>query len=171
MTIELFELQQEDVENLTRLHIAAWNETYSSYMPSEVLKGNTFESRLKSWQETLDKKDPSLFVLLAKIDNELAGFVVASIDPRDKLGFDAELMAIYVLKKFHKQGIGKVLMSSAFEFCRTRGAKNIYLWVAAENMKALEFYSKFGGKKESLVKNDHGVRHVCFSWGLAHTKF
>lgn len=163
---EISEPKKSDLEALAKLHVAVFKETFSPYMPKEKLKKVTYQSRLKMWQDRLLKVDIWGFYRIVKVDGDIGGFVAASISPRDKLGFDSELVAIYIREKFHKMGIGKILMRAAFDFCRSKGAKNIYLWVAIKNVNAVDFYTKLGGKKERFTKVEQGLDHVCISWKL-----
>lgn len=171
INIQIIELCEDDLEELSRLHVAVWDTTYRSYMPSSVLEENNFESRFEMWKKALEKKDQNIFLRLVKVDGELAGFVAGTISPRDDLGFDAELMAINILVKFHGRGIGKHLMDIVFELCRNHGSKNIYLWVATQNENAVNFYKKYGGKLEKFTNQDNGVDHLCFSWSLSDRSF
>ncbi len=166
MHIEIIGLNEKDLECLAKLHVEVWNQTYASMMTPEMQKQNQYASRLQFWKKTLKDKDPKKIFRLAKFKGQIAGFIAAGLLPRDDLGFDAELYAINILEAYHKLGIGKKLMEAAFAFCRSHGAKNIYLWVAARNVNAVDFYTKLGGKRETFTKVNRGLDHICFSWNF-----
>jgi len=61
-------------------------------------------------------------------------------------GCEAELAAMYLLAEHHKMGIGRALFE---EFCvrvRSRGWKDMAVWVAAANLSRL-FYEHMGCEK------------------------
>ncbi len=57
---------------------------------------------------------------------------------------DIELKRIYVLSRFHGQGIGAALMGQALGAARARGAERVMLGVYAANDKARAFYARQG---------------------------
>lgn len=166
MNIEFTDFQESDVKELAKLHVLIWKQTYP-YLAEEVFERIDERKREQDWKEVLETKNPKLFIKLARVDGELAGFVAASLEPRDQdLPFDAELFSINIQENFQKLGIGKVFLKSAFEFCRNKGAKNIYLWYAHKNTNAEKFYEKLGGKRETYTKYCEDVLNFCMSWKL-----
>lgn len=58
------------------------------------------------------------------------------------------------------RGVGKALMDAAFAHPRFRGARNIYLDVWEENLRALGLYTKYGFRvvgRRDFVSNGRTV--------------
>ncbi len=55
-----------------------------------------------------------------------------------------EVERIYVRGKFHKRGLGKRLLTKAFEMAQERHKAKLWLGVWEHNDNALAFYQKMG---------------------------
>jgi ribosomal protein S18 acetylase RimI-like enzyme len=77
----------------------------------------------------------------------VAGFGACS-EQRDsdlkERGFDGEIGAIYVLRCFQEQWIGRSLMKELTIDLSGRGSRGIALWVLNENARARRFHEKCG---------------------------
>lgn len=97
----------------------------------------------KEWKEhILGTKNRNLWVLFH--DNEVVGFCIAQRES----GYN-ELEYIYILSDYQGKGFGKQLMKKALDWLGTK--KEIILFGAAYNIKAKEFYQKFG----FIVSSEH----------------
>ena len=61
-----------------------------------------------------------------------------------KLGFDAELSAIYLARDCQRSGIGTRLIAAVAGTLRSRGATGLLTWVIAANRPARTFYESLG---------------------------
>jgi ribosomal protein S18 acetylase RimI-like enzyme len=71
---------------------------------------------------------------------------------------DIELKRIYVLSKYHGQGIAAALLEEAVAHAKTIGAKRILLGTYKDNHRALAFYAKHGFKLIGTRKFNIGGR-------------
>ena len=55
-----------------------------------------------------------------------------------------EIVALYLLPQFQRQGIGKRLMQTGIDQLRQRGYSTIVLWVLKSNVQARQFYEHCG---------------------------
>jgi ribosomal protein S18 acetylase RimI-like enzyme len=81
------------------------------------------------------------------VDDELAGYAKLRNDRTyDKLKGkrSLEMERIYVLKKFQDQKIGKALMDESLSISKQGKYEVIWLGVNQENIKAIDFYKKYG---------------------------
>jgi ribosomal protein S18 acetylase RimI-like enzyme len=154
--IKIRPVKEKDIESISKLHVDVWNETYRGILPDEEIDQRTYSSSKKRWEQALSSPDPCTFSLLAEFDSEIAGFCVASSKPRDDIGYDSELRAINILKKFHRKGIGKFLFMESLNRLQSMGCKNMYLWVAEKNVNAIDFYKKLGCVILNNSKEDKG---------------
>jgi GNAT superfamily N-acetyltransferase len=91
---------------------------------------------------------------LLRFEKTRDGFWVASVDERivgsiaiDGVNQDnkgAHLRWFIVAPENQGQGIGKVLMEEAVEFCREKGFARVYLWTFAGLDAARHIYEKYG---------------------------
>lgn len=77
------------------------------------------------------------FVLLE--DNRVIGFLEYEV-----LFDDAEIFMIAVHPDFQGKGLGRMLMDFCVKDLQREGVRSVYLDVAVNNTRALEFYRKYG---------------------------
>jgi ribosomal protein S18 acetylase RimI-like enzyme len=85
-------------------------------------------------------------VLVARVDGRLAGAVMT--------GHDGHRGAVYYLgvdPAERRHGLGRALVASAEEWCRTRGVPKINLLVRKENLGVLSFYDAIGYRDTRTV--------------------
>lgn len=143
-----------DADALHELHCATWWEAYADLLPESVFAQR--EARGSGhWREMLS--DPAGdTVWLAHRDGTAVGFAhahaVGTQGPRPLC-----LQALYVRSSEYGLGTGANLLQLAV------GDAPCYLWVAAENPRALAFYRKHGfvvDPSEDAAKHWSGMRAV-----------
>jgi GNAT superfamily N-acetyltransferase len=71
--------------------------------------------------------------------------VLGPVDlPLETTVHDIELKRIYLLHRFHGEGVGRRLMHTALEAAIAAGARRLLLGVYDENHRALAFYARHG---------------------------
>ena len=119
----------------------------------DISKNDGWHPVAKWWLEKL--LSHNIIVLLAKINDLPVGFaVVSKWFKYDKYG--VELDMISVRKEYQGKGIGSLLMKNIFEVVKNLGKKFVYLFVSAENRKAIKFYTKFGFQICGLLTDRYG---------------
>ncbi|MES2004948.1 MAG: GNAT family N-acetyltransferase [Bacteroidota bacterium] len=127
-----------DIPKLASLHVITWADTYP-----EVKKPPTFEIREWQWKEQFNKNDNNWFCFV--IENEKTDLIGFSKGIKEKNGGD--LNKIYLLKKYHGQGLGKLLMQQTVRRFLSMGVK--IMWVVAEpNNPTCAFYENMGGVRK-----------------------
>lgn len=104
-------------------------------------------------------KDENNHFFFARNHDEIVGYLKLSSAKSDEVeGEVLEISRIYVRKESLGLGVGKDLMDFAVRFSRNLNKNIIYLGVWEHNVKAINFYKKFGFKKIGehpfLVGND-----------------
>jgi ribosomal protein S18 acetylase RimI-like enzyme len=158
----------DDADAIGALHVAAWRETYASLMPAAMLQGLSVESRTALWRRVL--ADPRSAVVVAEGAGALAGFCSCGPQRSAALaeqGYDGEITAIYVLRRFQERGVGSALMAAAAEALGRRSFKAAALWVLDRNEPARRFYERRGGllvgtRTEST--NGTVLTEVAYGW-------
>lgn len=124
----------EDAEQKGRVHYNSWIETYTGLMNDAFLNNMSAEKCI-----SFARKYPEN-TLVAIINNEIVGF--ASFGQCMDHGMEeyGEIIAIYVLKDYQKQGIGKMLMEACLK--KLDYYDKYSLWVLNTNVNAISFYKK-----------------------------
>lgn len=134
-------------EDFGRVIYTAWGETYKGLMPDSILEGRSLERWVQRTKENSENK----YIAFANGKAvEIVGFLPQARDfvTDNESG---EIMALYVLKEYQKQGIGKALMNKAL---KDISSDKVTLFVLKGNENALEFYKHMGFEltgKELLI--------------------
>ena len=82
---------------------------------------------------------------------EVLGY--SCFDIEEKTGkFDSELVSLYLKPSEIGRGIGTTLVKETAKELLSKGRKNMIVWCLSENVNAIKFYEKLGGKK--VVEKD-----------------
>lgn len=97
--------------------------------------------------ELLFCEKPYHFISVALIEKYIVGLVMFNITYHNicvngSTGIYIE--NLYVLPKYHNQGIGKELFSHVEKEAKTRNCSRIEWWVSRNNKSATNFYKKLG---------------------------
>lgn len=135
----------DDAEAVAAVHLAAWRETYPGIMPDDVLASLTVEDRLARRRQILAEPKPGQVNLVAGFGSEIGAFADAGSSRIADGPADAELYALYALKRFQGRGIGRALMSGIAAALLETGFSRLILDVAEKNARARAFYETLGG--------------------------
>lgn len=154
----------EDVPAIAKVHVDAWLETYRGIVPDTYLNRLSYKKRERLWEENIKKYNISV------IETEEDGvFGFATWEGGSSGGeYDSELSSLYILKKYHRQGAGRLLLSSTFRELKERGHRNLVVKVLSEN-PARYFYEKMGAEKvEEVSISIEGRRltETIYSWKI-----
>lgn len=136
-----------DASAIAQLRIDAWRATYRGMMPDAYLDAMSLSDSAAFWDRILASGSPRASVYVATDDaGRIVGFAAANRRDPPKLGFDAELSAIYLATDRKRQGIGQRLVAAVAAAQRERGATRMLTWVIAQNHAARAFYESLGGE-------------------------
>lgn len=131
----------DDAYGIEYVAAHSWKETYYDYMPHDYLDNRVanISNNIDKTRDYLAKKNN---YYVAEIDNKIVGIMNYSKEHIVNYG---HLDAIYVLKDYHKLGIGKELFKIALNGILELGLNRMYLECVHGN-PASGFYEKYGGK-------------------------
>lgn len=146
MDIQLKKCTVEDLGTLQEISIETFSETFKNQnspenMEAYLAKAFNFKQLEK---EILNGSSEFYFVYS---NQEIAGYLKVNTNDAqsEKMGDDSlEIERIYIRRKFHKQGLGKLLINKAIEMAATRNKEKIWLGVWEKNENAISFYEKMG---------------------------
>lgn len=133
-----------DADDLARIHVQAWRETYTGHLPEDEIAARTFAVRRTQWQNALAAGHSRIAILPG------AGFAQTGPQRDDALRtrFPQELYAIYMLDRAKGQGNGLALLRAV--------APNAPMsaLVLADNARAVAFYQR-NGAQIIETRDDH----------------
>lgn len=126
------------------MHISAWREAYHGLLPAAFLADLplAFRRRMRMWSALLGDGERPIFVAEAT-DHGVVGVAAASSSRDRELAGSGELTSIYLLRSYHRRGIGRALLGRAFAALRAGGCRSAYCWVIEHN-PSVAFYRRTG---------------------------
>ena len=100
-------------------------------------------------------KNPNSISLMAKIDEEIAGFIIGLIynTKSEKIG---HVLTLDVAKKYRRKGVAIKLMRKLEEKFRENDVKECFLEVRIDNEAAKRLYKKLGYREIACLKDYYG---------------
>jgi ribosomal protein S18 acetylase RimI-like enzyme len=142
--------QLKDAAPLAALAGQTFTDTFGHlYAPEDLAAFITDYQSVNTYTKLLG--DSSVGIWLADVDeHEAVGFVsagkcklpVKDMDPRS-----GEIRQLYVLNKFHGNGLGSRLLKMALAWLEERAYEPLYVGVWSENVGAQRLYERYGFKK------------------------
>jgi len=138
----------EDAEGKGYVHYQSWIETYTGLFPDEVMSRLSLEKSI----ENARKYPENTYVAI--LDDKIIGFS-CYLESRDEdLEDTGEIMAIYILKEYQGNGVGKKLMEVCYK--ELSQYSKLSLWVLGDNKKSVGFYERQGFIADGKAKMLHG---------------
>ena len=148
--VSLRRASQADIPEIARLHIAAWRETYTGWMPADVLANLDPAEWEMRWRTQLSDAatDPAHAVFLA-LDAAGAPAGLASCRRQTSqkllpLGYDGEIVSLYLLRRIQGQGMGRRLVGEMASHLLDHGCQACGFWVFRDSARARGFYESLG---------------------------
>jgi len=163
---------ENEIAILAVLHVEGWHCAYEGAVDQDFLDSLSVHEREIGWEKWL--ANPDINAAIAYVNDHPVGFVaygkIESIPPGQSAirpQYTCEILAIYILPDYWKQGIGQKLMSYACEQLKADRHDGMCLWVLDKNKNACAFYEKLGGQrigKHMIEIGPSKVKEVCYGW-------
>jgi len=145
-----------DVPALAQLHVTTFNETHA------VLTAPTYALRARQWGQAFAVGDGEWFCFVIEDqDGELIGFAkgipYASADQSD---FAGQLNKLYILRQYHRLGLGRRLLGHVARRFLRRGIASMLLFGDARN-PSNGFYEALGAERLFAANGDF---HGGYGW-------
>lgn len=138
------ELTPELISEKGYVHYTSWNETYKGLIDENYLSKRSLQKCIEFANILFGKEE----CFVALVNNEVVGFISFNNTSRSRSDY-AEILALYVLKKYQNLGIGTALLKKAIEHITIQ---NIHLFVLDNNIKAINFYKRHGFQFSGVEK-------------------
>jgi ribosomal protein S18 acetylase RimI-like enzyme len=164
----LREATLNDVLAIAQVHVNTWRTTYRGTIPDDYLAQLSYEKRERGWMEIFSSaKDTGNFTYVTEdASGQIVGFVNGGVERTGHLIYKGEINAIYILKTYQNQGIGRRLVMATANRLAQANIHSMLVWVLADN-SACKFYEALGGQKiEQKILEIAGVEldEVAYGW-------
>lgn len=157
MNCTIREMRSSDAPAVAALHVATFNETHTSGRND----GPTIELREHQWHEAFAKVDDTWFgVVIETEQGELIGFAKGTPHDGGVPGFQGELNKIYLLRRYHRQGLGRALVWHVAKRFLERGIMSMLLF-GDEKSPSNRFYEAMGAER---LYSPTGEFHGGYGW-------
>ena len=120
-----------DAEDIAKVHVDSWKTAYKGILPDEFLNRLSYEQRTMLWERnTLEQN----VYVAENAEGKVVGFSIGEKERTEMYdGYEGELNAIYILKAYQRQGIGKLLIQPVVEELLQKGITTMIVKVIEEN--------------------------------------
>ena len=156
--VAIREARREDIPALAHLHVATFEETHGR------LGAPAYELRERQWRAAFDG-DASWFCYVAEdARGDLVAFAKGTLHDGGVPGFAGELNKIYVLRRYHRQGIGRRLIAHVARRFLDQGVGSMLLFGDARS-PSNGFYERLGAER---LLSAEGEFHGGYGWRDLH---
>jgi GNAT superfamily N-acetyltransferase len=127
-----------DADEIARVHVQGWAETYSQLLPTQFYDADTIARREQMWTTLLTDISRLPRLRIARSSSRIVGLALAGPSTGTSSPRALELQILYVLRSHHGTGVGQALLDAVI------GIEPAQLWVAEENPRANAFYRRNG---------------------------
>ncbi|MCW8133284.1 MAG: GNAT family N-acetyltransferase [Planctomycetota bacterium] len=162
MAFLISEALAEDVAALPKLHVQTFNETHCDGRA----RGPSFELRERQWREAYAAADGAWFCFVVEDDAGHWSDSRKGTPHKGGVPGAGELNKIYVLRQFHRQGIGRLLVCHVAR--RFLSAASRRCCSSAMANPSNGFYEAFGAER---LYSPSGEFHGGYGWRDLHQLF
>lgn len=134
----------DNIDTLRQLSIETFTDTYAAFNTEDDMRLHL--SREFNREHLLNElQDKQNFYFIAMVDDEAAGYIKLRTEKQPEAlqnRSNIELERIYVSKKYHGTGLGKLLIQQCIDTAIENGCDVLWLGVWKQNEKAIQFYKK-----------------------------
>lgn len=154
--------QPGDISALAALHVATFKEAHGRH------GAPTYDLRETQWRTAFEHEADWFCYVAEAPDGQLIGFAKGTLHGGGVPGFQGELDKIYVLRTWHRHGIGRALVEHVARRFLAQGLTSMLLFGDARN-PSNGFYERLGAER---LFSPEGEFHGGYGWrdlgGLSH---
>lgn len=99
--------------------------------------------------------------LVAKMDHEIAGFIISRVENENDL-FYGHIITVNVAPNFRGKGVATRMLRETEAILKGKGISECHLEVREDNFVALKLYQDNGYEKVVRLENYYGDKHGLF---------
>ena len=152
MTIAYRSCGPEDAPAIDAIFRKSFCDTFAHLYRPEDLEAFLGKFTLEAWEREL--ADDRFAFRIAEADGNPVGYVKLGPPelPVERCEPAIALRQFYLLHEWRGAGVAHALMEWAMEEARVRGAREMYLTVFIENLRAKRFYERYGFQQVGSYK-------------------
>jgi ribosomal protein S18 acetylase RimI-like enzyme len=147
-SLVVFPAGPADAEELARVHVTSWRETYRGLLPDAFLARMSPVAHARRFARGLLRPGPNEVILAAADRWGLVGYAAGG-PSRTRMAGEAEVATLYVLRQAQGHGLGARLMADAARALAANGATSLMISVLRDNVRARGFYEHLGGEAQA----------------------
>jgi GNAT superfamily N-acetyltransferase len=155
----------QDADGIARVYVDSWRTTYPGIVPEKFLTRMSYEEYTHYWRQILSNFEGFIYVVEEEL-GEIVGFIWGGRERSGDPIYKSELYALYILKTYQGQGLGRRLTQALVEKLIQEGRDSMLVWVLAAN-PSRRFYEKLGGQLVRTGTYEIGgvmLEDVAYGW-------
>lgn len=136
--MEIERVSVETASVASHIYALSWKTGYKKIVPQPYLD----QLSLEGWTSRLKQSIYTDFLL--KDHNKYVAVMSVSPARDEHMRGWGEIVSLYVLPEYFRNGYGRILFSHGVECLHKHGFQKIYLWVLEKNDRARSFYHSMG---------------------------
>jgi GNAT superfamily N-acetyltransferase len=155
-----------DAPALARVRVDSWRTTYRGLIPDAYLDELSYAQAESNWVSNLQSGGRQGHTLVAEAEKGVVGFALGGIERDGRPGFAGEIYALYLLKAYQGQGIGRKLVYGIASWLVDQDMPSMLIWVLDQN-PARKFYEALGGHvvaSKGLTILDAKLKEIGYGW-------
>jgi len=105
--------------------------------------------------------DYNSIALVAKADNDIAGFIISQIEIENDKSF-GHIITLNVAPSYRRKGVGSQMLNEIEKILKEKGANECHLEVREDNFAALKLYLNSGYQKIGKLDKYYGNKNGLF---------
>ncbi|MGN0973794.1 MAG: aminotransferase class I/II-fold pyridoxal phosphate-dependent enzyme [Bacilli bacterium] len=146
--------QLKDQEQMAHIKVDGWKDAYKEIISLDYLESLNYEEQTKKYIDSFEQYKNSVLVAVDNKTEEVVGYSTFN-DNINNNEYDCELVSLYIKPEYKGKNIGTFLLKHTINYLKSQNKKKMILWCLKDNIRALNFYKKTGGKiqfeKKSLI--------------------
>ncbi len=156
-----------DAEDLARVHVAAWRESYRGLLPDGFLARMSEPAHARRFARLLRAPPKDAVTLVVADRGGIVGYAEGGPSRSGAAG-EAEIATLYLLRAAQGRGLGRRLLEGAARAMAANGAASLAISVLRDNLTARGFYEHLGGVADP-PRRERGpggalVQEVTYRW-------
>jgi GNAT superfamily N-acetyltransferase len=167
------EARQNDFEGIAKVRVDTWRVAYKGIVPDDFLESLSYQRIAERWREIFwEDKSPGMATFVAENEREdIVGIAVCGPEQNDDPVYRGEIYILYVLPRYHRQGIGHALVAACVQhLVQQLVVETLLIWTIAESPYR-RFYESLGGKVVRGTTKEIGgklIPEVGYGWEEIH---
>ncbi len=105
--------------------------------------------------------DYNTISLVAKSNNELAGFIILQLEEQSEVDF-GHIITLNVSADFRRMGVAQKMLQECEVLLRSRGISECRLEVRQDNHAAIKLYKQLGYVEVGVLERYYGKKHGLY---------